>query len=289
MITAGPAHRARLAAVEALGTAGIGSPQYDAAELLSFALGVPRGLLPLAGELSDMQAAAYAGLVARRAAREPLQHILGVAGFFGLELQVGPGVFIPRPETELLVESALHAVADIPAPTVIDLCSGSGAIAIAIATARPTAGVLAVERSADATGWLRRNVDQLAPQVHLRCADALDLAASEAAELLRAAGGVDLVTCNPPYVPVGTTVDAETAAHDPHVAVFGGADGLDLIRALIPRIALLLRPGGTVLLEHDASHQHAVCALFSAGGQYTSVEGLRDLTGRPRFVSARRG
>lgn len=287
MITAGPAARARLAAVDQLAAAGVASPAYDATELLSFVLDTRRGLLPLAGDLTEAQARRYADLVRRRAAREPLQHIVGTAGFYGLDIKVGPGVFVPRPETELLVEHALAAITDVPTPRVIDLCSGSGAIAVAIAARRPTARVVAVERSADALGWLRSNVADLAPGVRVVHGDALEPLPA-GTDSAAPAGAADLVTCNPPYVPTTASVEREVDAHDPRAAVFGGADGLNLIRPLVTRIATLLRPDGVVLLEHDESHQPEVLALFRSSGHYRDVEGLPDLAGRPRFVRARR-
>lgn len=286
MITAGPVHRARLAAVAALSAAGVASPQHDAAELLAHVLDTRPGLLPLADPLDAAQADRYAALVARRAAREPLQHILGTAGFYGLDVLVGPGVFVPRPETELLVELGLQAVAARPVPVVVDLCAGSGAVAVAIAAARPEAHVAAVERSPAALDWLRRNVARLAPRVRIVAADALAALPVDPATGRVVEGAVDLVTCNPPYVPTTTLVDAEVGAHDPPVAVFAGADGLELIRPLVGRIGALLRPGGVVLLEHDDSHQDAVLRLFTASGLYADAEGLRDLAGRPRLVRA---
>ncbi|MFV0532402.1 MAG: peptide chain release factor N(5)-glutamine methyltransferase [Cumulibacter sp.] len=279
MITAGPVHRVRSAGITALRAAGIAAAEHDATELLAYVLGCPRGMLPLAPAVDARQASRYTDLIARRGAREPLQHLTGTAGFYGLELRVGPGGFIPRPETELLVENALAATERIAEPTVIDLCAGTGAIAIALAVTRPTARVVALERSADAFAWLRRNVKEFAPQVQLVHDDVLR------AELTP--GTADLVTCNPPYVPASTGVDEEVR-HDPREAVFAGVDGLDLIRPLVVRIADLLRPGGVTVLEHDASHQDAVVELFAASGRYDVITPLRDMAGRPRFVRATR-
>ncbi|WP_194291318.1 peptide chain release factor N(5)-glutamine methyltransferase [Cumulibacter manganitolerans] len=291
MIGPGPVSAARRAATAELAAAGVGSPAFDAAELLADVLGVSRGLLPTADDLNDRQAAAYAALVARRARREPLQHILGSAGFYGLDVAVGPGVFIPRPETELLVAQALEGIAQVAAPVVVDLCAGSGAIAIALAVRRPTASVTAVEASAEAVGWLRRNVQALAPTVRIVHGDVLDgslpvLPVDDERARPPRERPADLVTCNPPYVPLSSSVDHETEAHDPRVAVFAGADGLDLIRPLVGRVAELLRPGGIVLMEHDESHQDAVVALYEQSGQYAAVTALADLAGRPRFVRA---
>lgn len=302
MITAGPANRARLTAVQTLRAEGVASPEYDAAELLAFVLDIQRGLLPIAKDLNEDQARQYDALVVRRARREPLQHIIGSAGFYGLALQVGPGVFIPRPETEVLVERALSAIAAVAAPRVVDLCAGSGAVALAIASNRPTAQIVAVEQSSEAVTWLRRNVEQLAPQVHVVHSNVLALRASTVNALMDSAhpgdgdsgdqpteGGVDLVTCNPPYVPSRSAVEHEVAAHDPGAAVFAGEDGLELIRPLVGLIAELLRPGGTVVLEHDESHQPQVLRLFGDSGSFTAVTGHQDLTRRPRFITATRG
>ncbi|WP_199849675.1 peptide chain release factor N(5)-glutamine methyltransferase [Blastococcus sp. Marseille-P5729] len=279
MINPGPAHQARLQGVRALRDAGIAAPEHDAAELLGAVLDIPRAMLPMARELDQDQADSYAALLARRAAREPLQHILGSTGFFGLEIAVGPGVFIPRPETEVLVESALRSIETVTDPVVIDLCTGSGAIAVAIATRRPDAVVTAVELSERASGWLRRNVRRLTPQVEVLIGDALD-------ESLALPTPADLVTCNPPYVPEGTAVDRETALHDPRAAVFAGEDGLALIRPLVPRIGRLLRPGGTIVLEHDESHQDDVLAIVAGSGMFQPPTAITDLTGRPRHVRA---
>lgn len=279
MIEPGSAHRARAAAIGRLRVAGVASPEYDAAELLAAVLGTSRGLLPLAPDLDEQQAARYDELVTCRAARLPLQHLLGSAGFYGLEIEVGPGVFTPRPETELLVQHALSSIESVPAPIVVDLCAGSGAIAIAIAHSRPDAVVTAVETSEQAGRWLRRNVERLAPGVRVVIGDVLD-------ESLAVPAPVDLVTCNPPYVPDKTAVDHETARHEPSLAVFAGDDGLALIRPLVPRIAGLLRVGGSTVIEHDDSHQDAVLELFAASGRFRPAAAIADLAGRPRYVSA---
>lgn len=279
MITAGSPAVARQEATAVLAAAGVASPAYDAIELLAHVCGVPRGMLPMVGELDDAQAARYAALVSARAGREPLQHLLGSAGFYGLELAVGPGVFVPRPETEVLVQSALHAIDGLDRPVVIDLCAGSGAIALAIAHHRPDARVSAVERSPHALRWLRRNAEAIEPAVDIVQADVLG-------ELPFASYAADLVTCNPPYVPRGTAVAPEVGEHDPADAVFAGTDGLSLITPLAPRIAHLLRPGGTVFIEHDDSHQNEVLGLLAGTGSYEQIAALRDLAGRPRFVSA---
>ena len=276
-----------MAAVKTLTAAGVASPQFDAEELAAHLLGTSRtrlGLHPLveAGWIHE-----YEQVIAQRAARIPLQHLTGEAVLGRTVLQVGPGVFIPRPETEVLLEWALAAIKDVPNPVVVDLCAGSGAIALAIAQARPDAVVHAVERASGALAWARRNAEQHidagGTPIGLRGGDITD-------ERLLADldGTVDLVTANPPYVPSGTVVDPEVADHDPAEAVFAGPDGLDVIRPLISIAAGLLRPGGFLAIEHDDSHGESVPALLSARRVLADVQDHLDLTGRPRFVTARR-
>ncbi|MGE3284906.1 MAG: peptide chain release factor N(5)-glutamine methyltransferase [Pseudonocardia sp.] len=271
-------------ATAALDVAGVASPRHDAEALAAHILAIPRGRLLLAPGLDPAAAAALRALVARRAAREPLQHLLGTAVLGGgpqvVEVAVGPGVFVPRPETELLVAWGLAALTGVASPLVLDLCTGSGAIALAVATARPDARVHAVERDPAALAWARRN---LAGRAVLHEADvrAPDLLADLDGGL---AAGADLLLCNPPYVPDATEVPPEVR-HDPPVAVFGGADGLDIVRAVVVNAARLLRPGGAVAIEHDDSHGDAVPQLLRDHG-FTQVTGQRDLAGRPRFATA---
>ena len=220
----------------------------------------------------------YTELVARRAAREPLQHITGTAPFYGVDLAVGPGVFIPRPETEVLAEWAVRKLVDAPpAPTVVDLGSGTGALAIAVARARPDANVYAVERSEAARAYLQRNVEKLAPQVNVVAGDMTD------PELL-AGIGADVVVSNPPYVPETPELQTEVYA-DPHEAVFSGADGMAAIRGLVPVVKQMLKDGGAVGIEHDDTTSEAVQAELRAGG-FADVRALEDMTGRARFVTA---
>jgi release factor glutamine methyltransferase len=290
-------------AARVLAAAGIEAARAEAELLAAHVLGVPRGRLALADGLAPEQIDRYDALVARRAAREPLQHLTGSAAFRYLELAVGPGVFVPRPETELLAgwgvdqarsgRPADTAAADTAAagtaggPLVVDLCSGSGAIALAVAHEVPAARVVAVERSPAALAWLRRNAaDRVAAgdrPIEVVTADVTD------PDLLpELVGRVDVLLCNPPYVPRAVVVPPEVAAHDPDEAVFGGADGLDVIRPVLARAAELLRPGGVLGVEHDDTHGAAVPALLAADGRYDAVEEHRDLAGRPRFATARR-
>jgi release factor glutamine methyltransferase len=268
------------------------SPRVDAELLAAHVLGVPRGRLAVAPDLDPDQERTFRHLVARRAAREPVQHLTGEAPFRYEVLQVGPGVFIPRPETEQLVMWGLSwlRAQGVHQPRVVDLCAGSGAIAIAVAAEKSGATVVAVERSPSALPWLRRNVEaavaagRLAPGSRLIVVEG---DATDPAVLAEIDGSVDLVLSNPPYVPQlnRPTLPPEVAEHDPPEALFAGPDGLDVIRALIPRIATLLRPGGAFALEHDETHVHVVPTLLAADGRFTQVETHKDLARRPRFTS----
>jgi release factor glutamine methyltransferase len=270
-----------------LAGAGVDAARVDAELLAAHLLGVPRGKLALVDDLEPDQLLEYRRLIAARATRVPLQHLLGTAAFRYLELAVGPGGFVPRPETELLVDWGLAEVAGIPAPIVVDLGSGTGAIALSVAGEHPGATVYAVERAPAALAWLRRNVAD--GPVRVVTADITDPRLVTDPHLLGAlAGRVDLVLCNPPYVPDGAPVGPEVAGFDPADAVFGGPDGLAVIRPVIERAAELLRPGGGLGIEHDDSHGTAVPALLTASGHFDEVAAHRDLAGRPRFATARR-
>ena len=264
-------------ATNTLREAGVDSPEVDARLLAAHVLGVAPLQLMFADAPADF-GERYTELVARRAAREPLQHIIGTAPFYGVDLAVGPGVFIPRPETEILAEWAVRKLIDAPpAPTVVDLGSGTGALAIAVARARPDANVYAVERSEAARAYLQRNVEKLAPQVNVVAGDMTD------PELL-AGIGADVVVTNPPYVPETPELQAEVYA-DPHEAVFSGADGMAAIRGLVPVVKQMLKDGGAVGIEHDDTTSEAVQAELRAGG-FADVRPLEDMTGRARFVTA---
>jgi len=218
--------------------------------------------------------------VASRARRIPLQHLLGTAAFRHLELSVGDGVFVPRPETELLAGWGIEETA--AGATVVDLCSGTGAIALSVAGEAKPGLVVAVERSPVALSFLRRNAAGVAV---VRVVEG-DVTDPDLLTELR--GRVDVLLCNPPYVPDGTPVPPEVADHDPAEAVFGGADGLTVIRPVIALAARLLRPGGWLGIEHDDVHGEAVPGLLRADGAFTEVSARADLTGRPRFTTARR-
>ncbi|PZG01263.1 peptide chain release factor N(5)-glutamine methyltransferase [Micromonospora deserti] len=274
-------------AARALAAAGVEAARAEAELLAAYLLGVPRGRLALADGFTPEQLDRFDALVARRADREPLQHLTGSAAFRHLELAVGPGVFVPRPETELLAGWGVEQGRRWPAPLVVDLCSGSGAIALSVAQELPAARVVAVEGSPAALSWLRRNAASRAAAgdrpVGVVAADvtAPDLLAD-------LAGRVDVLLCNPPYVPAGAVVPPEVDRHDPADAVFGGADGLAVIRPVIARAAVLLRPGGVLGVEHDDTHGTAVPGLLAADGRYEAIADHPDLAGRPRFATASR-
>lgn len=263
-----------------LAAAGVRAARHDAECLAAWVLGVDRSRLLLVDEFSPDQLRAFRELIAWRAARIPLQHLVGTAHLGGVDVAVGPGVFVPRPETELLFAWALPHV---PASgLVVDLCTGSGALALAIAHARPTAQVHAVEVDPSALDWARRNIEVAAPQVVLHHADVTDPGV-----LAELSGRVDVVVSNPPYVPAGAVLEPEVADHDPHLALFAGPTGLDVIDAMVTNIARLLRPHGMVAIEHDDSHGAEVVTLLRERG-FDQVVPHRDLAGKPRFVTARR-
>lgn len=264
-------------AAAALAAAGIDSARSDAEQLAAHIAGVDRGRLMLAQPGPDFLDR-YRVLIGQRALRIPLQHLIGSAAFGPLTLSVGPGVFIPRPETEALLEWAQA----VPLPVggvIVDLCTGSGALALAMATYRPDARVIAVEQSEDALRYARANVE--GARVELVHADV-----TERDVLGDLTGQVDLVVSNPPYIPDGADLEPEVAEHDPHCALFGGPDGMAVIAPIVGLVSRLLRPGGQVGVEHDDTTSAATVELFDAAGVFTQVMARRDLTGRPRFVTA---
>jgi release factor glutamine methyltransferase len=274
-------------AARRLAEAGVESPRVDAELLLAAVLGVPRARLLTLDDVHEDDAARFAALLAQRADRVPLQHLTGRAPFRHLELAVGPGVFVPRPETEQLVGWALDRLAGLAEPVVVDLGSGSGAIALSLAHEHPGARVTAVERDAGAIEWTRHNAAARAAAgdrpVEVVAGDMTDPA------LLRELdGGVDLVVSNPPYVPDGARVPREVADHDPPMALWGGPDGLDVVRGLLGTAGRLLRPGGWLGIEHADQQGGSLPAVVRAHGGFTDVEDHPDLAGRPRFTTARR-
>lgn len=264
-------------AATVLATAGIDSARADAEQLAAHVLGVDRGRLMFA-DPEPRVLDEFRTLVGQRALRIPLQHLLGTAVFGPLTLAVGPGVFIPRPETEALLEWA-QTVPVRPGGVIVDLCSGSGALALALARYRPDARVIAVERSEEALRYARANAD--GTTVELLHADVTDRDV-----LADLTGQVDLVVANPPYIPDGAELEPEVAEHDPRAALFGGPDGMAVIEPIVELVSRLLRPGGQVGVEHDDTTSAATVELFGAAGVFTGVAARRDLAGRRRFVTA---
>lgn len=275
-------HEALRDAEATLLAAGVASPRTDARLLAAHLLGCSP--MDLHFRRDDAEPAGFSDLVACRARRVPLQHLLGRAPFGPLELEVGPGVFVPRPETEVLgqwaVDMLLHH-RDQPGRAV-DLCTGSGALAAWMASATQ-AQIAAVEISEQAVRYARRNLPHWVTLLH---ADATGPDLLHQAPLKAWVGICDVVVSNPPYVPSDAQVPPEVH-HDPPEAVFAGADGMALIPALAAQAHALLRPGGVVGFEHDdATSEATQRALRDAG--FVDVRPLQDLAGRNRFALARK-
>jgi release factor glutamine methyltransferase len=274
-------------AARRLAEAGVESARVDAELLLAHVLGLPRGRLLTLDEVAEDDAARFVALVEQRADRVPLQHLTGRAAFRFVELSVGPGVFVPRPETEQLAGWALDRLAGTDGPIVVDLGSGSGALALSIAHEHPGARVTAVERDRGALAWTRHNamarVAAGDPPVGVVEGDMTDPAL-----LPELDGRVTVVVSNPPYVPDDAVLPREVAEHDPPLALWGGPDGLDVVRGMLSVAARLLHVGGWVGIEHADQQGGAVPAVVRAHGSFTDVEDHPDLAGRPRFTTARR-
>lgn len=275
-------------ATAVLTAARVPSPDVDAELLVAHVLGVSRGrvqaLVVTGTQLDAEQRHQVLELVERRAAREPLQHLTGVAAFRSLELAVGPGVFVPRPETELVAQIAIDALLAFAggAPRAVDLGTGSGAIALALATEVPHAEVVAVENSPRAFIWARENVRRMgASNLRLVFADLADA-------LPELDGTVDVVVSNPPYIPLGAIPrDPEVRLYDPAHALYGGDDGLDVVHAVSATARRLLRPGGTLVLEHGELQGADIRNLLTADG-WSAAATTRDLLGRDRATTALR-
>ena len=267
-------------------TAGYSS--VDAEILLAHLLGLTRMELhnPIAleramAEVTDESAIVdgYAELVKRRCNHEPVQYLTGTAGFRNLDLAVGPGVLVPRPETEGLVEEVLKHIANLPGPvSVIDLGAGSGAMAISIATEAPNTHVIAVEKSAEAIEWLKQNVAFYDESIRIVQGDVSDVLEGVKC---------DVVVANPPYVPDSQPLPKDVANFEPAIALFGGSDGLELPQRFISAAARLLKTGGLLAIEHTETQGEAIAKLLSAG--FSQIALHQDLTGRPRWTSAIRG
>ena len=288
-----PLRTAIAGTIARLEAAGVTSPSVDAQLLVAHALGVPRGELSrrvvLGEALDDEQADRLERLVDARADRVPLQHLTGTAGFRGIELAVGPGVFVPRPETEILAGLGVEAAASVDGDVlVVDLCTGSGAVALSVAHEVPAARVVALELDPSAVAWARRNVERLglADRVEVREGD---VTGAHTGLLADVAGRADVVLANPPYIPPGMVpTEPEVRDHDPEVALYGGGtDGLQVPRAVVACAAALLRPGGLFAMEHADVQGEAARALV-AGAAWSDAATLTDLAGRPRTLVARR-
>ncbi len=271
-------------AAQRLADAGVPDPLVDAELLAGHVLGLRRGEVQAAlirGDAVDVSdAERIDALVVRRTGREPLQHITGTAPFRHLELQVGPGVFVPRPETETVVQFAIDALLNAPeaAPIGIDLGTGSGAIALAMATEVRHARIFAAELSPEAHAWASRNTSGV---------ENLTLVLADLADAFRELDGTaSVVISNPPYVPDDAIPrDPEVRLFDPAMALYGGADGLDLVRVLSTRAAELLRPGGLLVIEHGELQGQSIREILSADG-WRAAATHRDLTLRDRATTA---
>jgi release factor glutamine methyltransferase len=286
------------AATELLAAAGVESPRADAELLAAHVLGASRGQVAawsVAGRgVSAVQSVDLRRLAISRATRTPLQYLTGTTTFRTAELSVGPGVFLPRPETELVAGVAIDAARAAEAAgrpdgtgtgtavdagvVVVDLCTGSGAIAAAVATEVPGSRVHAVEADPEAAWWAAANLDRLGVALHV---------ADAATALPELDGGADVVVSNPPYVPDGRIPEQAEARRDPAMALYGGgADGMRMPTVVSATAARLLRPGGVFVMEHDDTQGEAVADLLERGGRFTGVRTLADLNDRPRCTVA---
>lgn len=261
-----------------------GYPEVDAEHLLAHVLGISRmelhnpitveNAITAIGDTTVIEETFWK-LLDRRCAHEPLQYLTGTAYFRYLELQVGPGVLVPRPESELLVDAVLENIEGrTGAVSVVDLGAGSGALTLAIATEAPQTHLIAVENDPAAIEWLRKNVSRIDETVRIVEADVSD-----------ALDGVkcDVVIANPPYIPNGQDLPADVAANEPASALFGGPDGMDVPRAFIAAAARLLKSGGFFAIEHHESHPGAIAAAMSE--DFLEISNHNDLVGRPRFTT----
>ena len=261
--------------------------EVDAEHLLAYVLGISRmdlhntvrveATLKALGDFGVIEDT-FAKLISRRAAHEPLQYLTGTAYFRHLEIEVGPGVLVPRPERELLVDAVLTHIANLEIQdeiSVIDLGAGSGALALAIATEAPRSRVIAVEKSADAIIWLKKNVAKISENVRVVEGDVADVLPGVKC---------DIVIANPPYVPNNQNLPRDVTEHEPHIALFGGATGLEIPKIFIDAAARLLKRGGVLAIEHTEEQGAAIDALLSR--DFVDIALHQDLTGRPRWTSA---
>ncbi len=280
MIPSDGLHSAITLATAVLAEAGIDSARHDAEVLAAHLAGTERGRLFLLEPPDDEFFERYHDIVAERSRRVPLQHITGTVDFGPVTIRVGPGVFIPRPETEAMLDWSVSQ--RLPAqPVIVDLCTGSGALALALARHFPAARVLGVDDSETALGYARTNCAGTA--VELLTGDVTTPGLLPALD-----GLVDLVVANPPYVPDSAELDREVADHDPRHAVFGGTDGMTVIPAVAALAGRWLRPGGLFAIEHDDTTSSQTVETLTKTGRFDSVVARRDLVGRLRFVTARK-
>lgn len=267
-------------AAVALAEAGVGSPRTDAELLAAHVAATDRGHLAFADTGPEFRER-YNQLVADRAKRVPLQHLTGAAAFGPVTVHVGPGVFIPRPETESLLEWSLAQPLS-QRPVIVDLCTGSGVLALALSKHWPGARVIAVDDSEDALAYARRNTAGTPVEL-------IQVDVTQAGVLAELDGRVDLVVANPPYIPDGAALEPEVAEHDPPHALFGGPDGMAVIDRIVELAARLLRDGGRCALEHDDTTSALTVEAFTRTKRFVDITARHDLTGRPRFVTAVRG
>lgn len=277
-------------AAERFASVGIESATADAELLAGHVLGLSRGgvqaQILIGAELDESQAATLTELYGRRLAREPLQHITGTAYFRQLELGVGKGVFIPRPETEFVAQLAIDAIRDFitagtAEPIAADLGTGSGAIALAMATENPSARIYAVEKSEDAFPFTAANFAKYAS-----AGNATLIKGDLADAFADLDGTVSVVASNPPYIPIDAVPrDEEVRLHDPELALYGGEDGMSVMHLVSATAKRLLVDGGVLVVEHADSQSEQVCQLLLADG-WRNVRAHRDLTDRDRAVTA---
>lgn len=270
VLASGPMSPRLAAAADTLRRAGVITAEQDAAALAEHS-----------DRITDRN---LEELVALRAARVPLAHLLGETAFRGITLRVGPGVFTPQPETSSLVQWVVDAVGGTPGPVVVDLCTGAGTVALSLANELDGATVHAVERDPDALRWTQLNADRRADAGDPRVQVLLGDAGSCLPDL---DGRVDVVVSNPPYVATHEThiPGPEVLGHDPGIALWAGDDGLDVIRLVERTAARLLRPGGLVAVEHSDRQGITAPAVFDAA-RWDDVQDHVDHEGRPRFVTA---
>lgn len=263
--------------------------ENDAEHLLAYVLGITRmdlhnsvkldATLKSLGDFGVIEDT-FAKLISRRASHEPLQYLTGTAYFRQLEIEVGPGVLVPRPESELLVEAVLTHIANLEEKvvgeiSVIDLGAGSGALALAIATEAPRSRVIAVEKSPEAIQWLKKNVAKISEYVRVVEGDVADVLPGVKC---------DIVIANPPYIPNSQTLPRDVAEHEPHIALFGGETGLEIPQRFINAAARLLKSGGVLAIEHTEQQGAAIDAVLSK--DFVEIKLHQDLNSRPRWTSA---